>query len=187
MKKKTIIAVVVLVIILAGACFGTKLYRDKQVEDMRNEAISELKSGTDLADYRDSEKKEVENILNTYAEKISDNKDQQEIAAMIDQAKEEISAIKTDAQLTEEEEIAAKKAAEEAAAKKAAEEAAAKKAAEEAAAKKAAEEAAKKAAEEAAAKKAAEEAAAKKAAEEEKSSNGSNSEGCVGNDAKYFY
>ena len=179
MKKKTIIAVIAFVVILAGACFGTKLYHDKQLKDMRSEAIAALKSTADPADYREGEKKDVEKILAAYEEKINANTDQQEMTAMIDQAKEELSAIKTDAQLTEEEEIAAKKAAEEAA-RKAAEEEAARKAAEEEAARIAAEEAAQQAAAEEAAKKAAEEA-------QENTSSGSNSEGCVGNDAKNFY
>ncbi len=166
MSKGKVIAIVIVVILaLGGGAYG---YHQHQISEMRNNGYTALESVVNPEDYREAERAEVEDIIKEHHDAISTLTTQEEVAEEIAAATEEISGIKTDAQLTAEEEEAARIKAEEEARKKAEEEA-----------KRKAEEEARRQAEE----------AARQAAASSSSSSGgsSNSGGCVGNDADNWY
>ena len=157
MSKGKVIAIVIVVILaLGGGAYG---YHQYQISEMRNNGYTALESVVNPEDYREAERAEVEDIIKEHHDAISTLTTQEEVAEEIEAATEEISGIKTDAQLTAEEEEARKKAEEEA--------------------KRKAEEEARRQAEE----------AARQAAASSSSSSGgsSNSGGCVGNDADNWY
>lgn len=159
-KKKIVIGVIIAVVIIALCIGGMFLYRQNKIDTMREEGVKDLNAVVNLDDYREEQRAEIEKILEADAKKINKSEQQSEIDEIIEAAQNEIAEIKTDEQLDKEEAEAKKKAEEEAA---------------------------KKAAEEAAAAAAAQQSYNSTSNYSGGSSNGSDSEGCVGNDAADFY
>lgn len=101
-KKGIIIALIVLIAAGAG---GAWVYHNAQIEKMRTAGIEALNDSVSLEDYRDSEKREVEEILVASEEKINACDEQEDIDAINKEAVEQISEIKTAVQLDKEEAI----------------------------------------------------------------------------------
>ena len=119
--KKIIGLIVAAVIVIACGIGGYMGYQSHKINEMRADGVEQLESIVSLDDYRTDEQEDVQAIIDKYTGKIETAKEQAKVDGYIQKATDEISKIKTDAQLTKEE----KKAAEEAAKKKAEEEAAA--------------------------------------------------------------
>lgn len=164
MSKGKIIAIcIAAALIIGGGAYG---YHQHQLTVLRQSGAEALSAAVNLDDYREAEQKEVSAIIDEQMAKIETCTEQDEVDAVIETAKAEISEIKTDAVLTAEEEEARKKAEEEAR----------RKAEEEEAARLAAEEAERQAA-------AAKASSSKKSSKKKKSNSG----GCVGGDADSFW
>lgn len=168
MKKKVIIAVIVILALVIAGFGGYSVYKSKQIEKMQNVAMATVEEMYSIGDYRDAEQNELETLKAKANENIQAVKTQEEADSIVAAFKEDAGKLKTDAQYKKEE----KKAAEEAARKKAEAEAKAKA---EAAAKAAAQ------AKWAKAKK------AKKSKKKSKKKKKSGSGGCVSDDAANFY
>lgn len=111
MKKGSKIALVLLVIAAVCGIGGWKYY-EAQIAKMQDAGVESLMSIVNTDDYREAEKKEIEDILKSTEAKIRKSKDEGEIEGYVKDASTQISEFKTDAQYTEEEE-AARKAEEE--------------------------------------------------------------------------
>ena len=172
-SRKPLIIIIVILVAIAAAAAGAMAYHNHQIEEMRNTGVTQLASSIDLKEYREAEQNGIQEIIDTYTEKINNAEDQDEVDKYTEAAIKEFSVFETDAELTAKEE-AARKAAEE---KKRKEEEKKRKA----------EEAAKKKAEEEAAAAAAAAAAAQQSSGGGGKKSGGSKKGCVGNDAKNFY
>ena len=122
MSKKKIIGLIVAAVVVLVACVGGYMgYQSHKINEMRAEGVKQIETIVSLDDYRTDEQKDVQAVIDKYSGKVNNAKEQEKVDAYIAKAKDEISVIKTDKQLKEEERIAAEKAA----AKKRAEEEAA--------------------------------------------------------------
>ena len=109
MKKST---AAVIAILLVAACIGD-VYQTHQAEirAMQNSGYEALKAAVDAELYREPEKTEVVEILESTEASISESEDQAEIDALIKKAKAKFGEFKTDAEYTAEEEAARQAAA----------------------------------------------------------------------------
>lgn len=205
-KKKSIGIVLIAAIVAACAVIGYSAYLRGQIHDMREAGKAEAAKIVQLKDYRPAQQAEIKKAVARAAEKIDRSENPQDVDAAIVDAKADVKDLKTDAQLTKEEQI---RAAKERARKKA--EARRKARAKKRAREKAKKEAARRAAQQAAAQQAAAAQAQRQAqyyrqyqqaqnyyhggssgsggnsGSASKKSSGANSEGCVGDDARNFY
>ena len=88
----------------------TKL-AELEFEKVKTDAIDEIEAYKSLSDYRTAQQNEIKSIISEAASAINKAADKDEIAAVVKDAKTKLDQIKTDAQLTKEEQ--AKKAADE--------------------------------------------------------------------------
>ena len=108
MKKSTVAIIVVLV--LAACGFGGWRYHEGQITKMQDEGVAALRASINLEDYREKEQKSISGILDESEKVIRESREQAAIDTEIDKAKESFKEFKTDAELTAEEEEAARQA-----------------------------------------------------------------------------
>lgn len=123
-KTATIVTAAVLIAVIAIIC-GVYMHNKNAAKAMRADGVSDIEKTVSLSDYRKTQQNDIKDIIDKYEKKINDAEDQKDVDKYVADAKKELKAVKTDAQLTRSEKAAAKAAKKKAAEKKAAEEAAA--------------------------------------------------------------
>lgn len=112
--KKSVIAVLLVIAVLGGCAFGGWKYHEAKIAQMRSDGIAALNATVNLDDYRKKQQKKIKKILTEGEEAINACEKQEEVDKIVEETPEKFKDIKTDAQLTkEEEEEAARKAEEE--------------------------------------------------------------------------
>lgn len=205
MKHGKLAGAAVLLLVSAACLAGMKIYHSGWISDMHRNSVKRMESSVDLADYRSEQKNEIKSVFSKAEDSISSTEKSEDADRFARQAVASVKKVKTDAELTREEEaLKAEKARLEKIRKEKERKEAERKAKQKA--KKEEEKRKKEIARALAAEKAAEAARAAKAAASQKTaepagssesktsagstgtgSNGSESKGCVGNDAKNFY
>lgn len=109
--SKGVVALIVAAVVAACA-FGGWQYHQNRINEMREAGLAELEASVDLGDYREAEQKEIEVILEDAEAAILSSGDQAEVDKFVENAVNEISKLKTDAQYTKEEEEEAARQAE---------------------------------------------------------------------------
>ena len=89
----------------------TSGFKTDAVYAKEEEGIAKLKAAVDPDLYREAERKEIEKIIESTAEAISESEDQAEIDALIEKATGQFAEFKTDAEYSQEEAAAAAAAA----------------------------------------------------------------------------
>ena len=112
MGKKVLI-VIIAIAVIAGGAFSALSYHNKKLEDMRSAGISQLETAVNPEDYREAEKKQVQAVLDAALEQLETASRQEQVDEAVAAVSSRLEGIKTDAQLTAEEE-AAREAAKEA-------------------------------------------------------------------------
>lgn len=186
MKLRKIIGTAVLLAVSFLCLAGMKEYHEGWLSKMHKDTLNDLESSVVLADYRSDQQAEIRSIFYQAWTQIQGTDEPDEAEKIADQARSSVKEVKTDAELTKEEE--AERARQEQLKREQEKKEAERKA------KQKAKREAKKKKEAARAKAAAEAAASTRAAASSGSSGGrsagsggSQSKGCVGNDAKNFY
>lgn len=104
--KKGRIAAAVTAVFLIVVCVADAWYaHDAKIKAMQDAGAEKLWAAVDLSEYRDSEKEEIEAILESAETSIRESKDQDGIDAQVEKALDEIGSFKTEAEYNKEEGI----------------------------------------------------------------------------------
>ncbi len=103
MKHKilTVIAFTVTVVILIIG--GMVTYKTYNLKIKKTDSVKRINAGINYSDYRDAERKQVESIADYYANKVYGAESIEEVSSKVNAANSDISKIKTDKILKEEE------------------------------------------------------------------------------------
>lgn len=104
--KNRIIGIIAAVSVLVAAGIAARvMYHNAQIEKMRIAGVETLRASVELEDYRDEQQKEINKILDKGEQQIMASEEQESVDNIISKASEEVSGIKTDAELDIEEGI----------------------------------------------------------------------------------
>ena len=105
MNKKTGI-IVALVVLLAAGGGGAWMYHNAQVDKMRAAGIESMKAAVNMADYREEQQQEIEQIFSEGEQKINESSDQETIDKISQETAVEAGKIKTAYELDVEDAVA---------------------------------------------------------------------------------
>ena len=102
MKKKVVILIILIAALVAAAA-TVYAYHDAKTNEMREQALKDIKATVSAEDYRAEQQKEINEIIEEYGLKLENTSDEDEMNAIVKQAEQELQTVKTDEQLRAEE------------------------------------------------------------------------------------